>query len=145
MAFLFTVLKTIQCVSPPRTTMPWVKTWTRGGAPSGAVTELPYSLAVPFLSMVTRRSCLLCDWVQLMTGSASPSSVLRWPTVRIWIWPSSCWKVGPSIAAEPQTHKSKLHQNTMRRLLDNHYLLLPDSERPNESQLSKTQAVVTIV
>lgn len=65
------------------------------------------TLTVPFLSIVTRRSCLLCEWVQLITGSASPSSVVPWPTVRIWTWPSSCWKARPSIAAEPQRHKEE--------------------------------------
>lgn len=67
--------------------------------------NLSWTLSVPFLSMVTRRSCLLCEWAQLITGSVSPSSVALWPTVRIWIWLSSCWKARPSFAAEQQPHK----------------------------------------
>lgn len=73
--------------------------------------NISWTATVPFLSMVMRRSCLLCDWVQLMAGSPSPSSVW-WPTVRIWIWPSS----GPSIAAKSQSHKNKLHQNTNSKI-----------------------------
>ena len=91
-------------------------------------------LKVPFLSMVTRRSCLLCDWVQLMTGSVSPSSVVGWATVSIWIW-LSCWAAGPSIAAVPQSNKNKLSQNVV-------FLLFFKEKCPKVSQFSKTKAAV---
>lgn len=64
---------------------------------------------VPFFSMVTRRSCLLCDWVQLMTGSPSLSSPVEWPTVRIWIWPSSSWEARPSSAARRNSIRKQLN------------------------------------
>lgn len=63
--------------------------------------------------MVTRRSCLLCDCVQLMTGSISPSSVVEWPAVRMWIWPSSCTTAGPSSAAESLFHENKLSESLL--------------------------------
>lgn len=69
MAFLFAV-SYVSVLYPP------VKHTTGVEQDAGCAVADPATLTIPFLSMVTRRSCLLCDCVQLMTGSPSPSSVV---------------------------------------------------------------------
>lgn len=96
---------------------------------------------VPFLSMVTRRSCLLWAWdTALLWTSVSLSCPAECPTVRIWIWLLRSW-VSSWNAADPWlpavrpqhrrtgTRWSVLRPDPLWVLMWNTHMLRPEPRR----------------